>query len=149
VTDSDSDSGTALAREAIRDVIARYNLYGDSGRIDEMLELFVADATLLVDETAYYGAAAIRGLFDITTGPVPERIRHFTATHVIDVDRDRATARCYFQVLTTRGLDHWGRYRDQLVQVDSRWKFSRREVRVDGMTPGGWAAARMQAHDVP
>jgi ketosteroid isomerase-like protein len=138
-----TDSDVALAREAIRDVIARYNLYGDSGRIAEMLELFVDDATLLVDETAYYGIAAIRGLFEMTTGPVPERIRHFTATHVIDVDRDRATARCYFQVLTTQGLDHWGRYRDQLVQVDGHWRFSRREVRVDGMTPDGWAAARL------
>src|SRR4051794_4084214 len=133
--------------EAIRDVIARYNLYGDSGRVDEMLELFVDDATLTVDGTAYVGRPAIRGLFEAAVGPTPQRIRHHTSTHVIDVDGDRAAARCYFQVLTSEGLDHWGRYRDELVRSDGYWAFARREVRVDGMTPGGWAAQR--GHDAP
>src|SRR3954462_12072198 len=63
--------------EAIRDVIARYNLYGDSGRIAEMVELFGDDATLLVDGTSHDGKDAIRGVFDTAAGPAPERIRHF------------------------------------------------------------------------
>jgi uncharacterized protein (TIGR02246 family) len=131
-----------VARDAIRELIARYNRDGDSGRIDEVLELFVDDASLTVDGTAYDGRAAIRGMFETAVGPAPERIRHHTSTLVIDVDGDNATARCYFQVLTSQGLDHWGRYRDQLARVDGRWLFARREVRVDGMTPGGWAARR-------
>jgi len=133
--------------EVIRDVIARYNLYGDAGRIDEMLALFTDDATLTVDGTAYDGPTAIRRLFATAAGPSPERIRHFTATHVIDVDGDLAAARCYFQVLTSEGLDHWGRYRDQLRRVEGSWLIARREVRVDGMTPGGWASRR--GHDAP
>jgi uncharacterized protein (TIGR02246 family) len=133
--------------EAIRDVIARYNLYGDSGRIIEMLELFADDATLTVDGTAYDGKDAIRSLFQTAVGPVPELIRHHTSTLVIDVARDKAVAQCYFQVLTSQGLDHWGRYRDALARVDRRWLFTRREVRVDGMTAGGWAAQR--GHDAP
>jgi uncharacterized protein (TIGR02246 family) len=132
--------------EAIRAVIARYNLYGDSGRFDEMLSLFVEDATVVVDGTSYGGIGQIRALFTTAAGPVPEHVRHHTSTHVIDVDVDRASARCYFQVLTSQGLDHWGRYRDELVKVDGAWRFARREVRVDGMTPGGWAAVR---HDAP
>src|SRR3954453_17935601 len=88
--------------EAIRDVIARYNLYGDSGRIDEMLELFADDATLTVDGTAYDGRSAIRELFETAVGPVPELIRHHTSTLVIDVARDKAVAQCYFQVLTSQ-----------------------------------------------
>jgi ketosteroid isomerase-like protein len=135
--------------EAIRDVVARYNLYGDSGRFDELLELFADDATLVTDRASYDGLAQIRSLFETAVGPAPERIRHFTATHVIDVDGDRATSRCYFQVLTDKGLDHWGRYRDQLTRADGRWLFTRREVRVDGMTPGGWADERMHGHDAP
>ena len=135
--------------EAIRDVLARYNLYGDSGRIDELLELFAEDAVLVTDEATYDGRAEIRGLFESVAGPTPDRIRHFTATHVIDVEGDRATARCYFQVLTSSGLDHWGRYRDQLTRTDGRWQFTRREVRVDGMTPGGWADTRRNGHDAP
>ena len=135
--------------EAIRGVIARYNLYGDSGRLDELLELFVPDATLLTDAGSYAGGAEIRGMFESAVGPAPERIRHFTATHVIDVDGDRATARCYFQVLTSNGLDHWGRYRDELSRTDGQWRFTRREVRVDGMTPGGWADNRRTGHHAP
>ena len=135
--------------EAIRGVIARYNLYGDSGRFDELLGLFADDATLVTDASTYTGHQQIRGLFESVVGPTPEHIRHFTATHVIDVDGDRATARCYFQVLTSKGLDHWGRYRDELVRSDGRWLFTRREVRVDGMNPGGWAEQRRSGHDAP
>ena len=135
--------------EAIRDVLARYNLFGDSGRIDELLELFTDDAVLVTDQATYDGRSQVRGLFEGVVGPTPVRIRHFTATHVIDVDGDRATARCYFQVLTSSGLDHWGRYRDELARIDGRWLFTRREVRVDGMTPGGWADARRKRHDEP
>ena len=132
--------------EAIRDVVARYNLYGDSGRFDELLALFTDDTTLVTDRASYDGVAQIRRMFETVAGPTPERVRHFTATHVIDVDGDEATSRCYFQVLTAAGLDHWGRYRDQLTRVDGRWLFTRREVRVDGMTPGGWADQRMPEH---
>ena len=135
--------------EAIRDVVARYNLYGDSGRIDEMLGLFTDDATMTVDETSYDGRNGIRGLFETAVGPTPQRVRHHTSTLVIDVDGDSATAQCYFQVLTDAGLDHWGRYRDRLVRVDGAWRFARREVRVDGMTPGSWAEQMTHVHDAP
>lgn len=138
--------------EAIRDVVARYNLYGDRGRFDELLELFADDATLVTDEATYVGRAAIRQLFVNSAGAdtLPERVRHFTSTVVIDlIGDDRASVRAYFQVLTTDGLDHWGTYRDVLVRVGTRWLFSRREVRVDGMVPGGWAARRLGGHDAP
>ena len=138
--------------EAIRDVIARYNLCGDRGRFDELLELFADDATLVTDEATYVGKAAIRQLLLKSAGAdlLPERIRHFTSTIVIDLTgRDRASVRAYFQVLTGEGLDHWGTYRDVLVRIGDRWVFSRREVRVDGMVPDGWAARRLRRHDAP
>ncbi|HMC68329.1 MAG TPA: nuclear transport factor 2 family protein, partial [Mycobacteriales bacterium] len=90
-----------------------------------------------------------------------ELIRHFTGTLQIEVPApDHASARCYFQVLTVNGLDHWGRYSDVLRCVDGRWLFTSRAVRVDGATPGGWAHLRGYAtgpahgeqtgrHDVP
>jgi hypothetical protein len=138
--------------EAIRDVVARYNLYGDRGRFDELLDLFVDDATLVTDEATYVGKPAIRQLLVKTAGAesLPERVRHFTSTVVIDLTgRDRASVRAYFQVLTGDGLDHWGTYRDVLLRIGDRWMFSRREVRVDGMVPDGWAARRLRRHDAP
>ena len=134
--------------EAIRDVVARYNLYGDRGRFDELLELFADDATLVTDEATYVGRAAIRQLLTRSAAADvnPQRIRHFTSTVVVDMTGpDRASVRAYFQVLTGEGLDHWGTYRDVLVREGDRWVFSRREVRLDGMVPDGWAARRLAA----
>lgn len=141
-----------VAREAVRDLVARYNGYGDSGRFDDLLALFAPDAVVVVGTDSYEGLDAIRGLFTGAAGPRPERIRHFTSTLRIDIEPPvTATARCYFEVLTADGLDHWGRYRDRFARLDGTWRFTRREVHLDGMTPGGWAASRRggTGHDAP
>jgi hypothetical protein len=44
-------------------------------------------------------------------------------------------------VLTPEGLDHWGRYLDEYAVVDGRWLFTLRREILDGLVPGGWAAA--------
>jgi hypothetical protein len=54
----------------------------------------------------------------------------------------RARARSYFLAVTERGVDHWGRYRDELVRSGDRWRFARRQVRTDGSAPGSWVAGR-------
>src|SRR3954453_19163607 len=134
------------ARESVRDLIAHYNLAGDRGWLDDMLELFTPDATLTIDGTDHVGRDAIRTVFTQAKGPHPELIRHHVATLKIDVaDTDHASSRCYFQVLTMHGLDHWGRYTDRFVRLDGRWRFSHRSVRVAAPTPGGWAALRREA----
>jgi hypothetical protein len=70
-------------------------------------------------------------------------IRHHLTSVRIDVEgRDRASATSYFLAITERGPDHWGRYRDELIQVGDAWLFKRRRVRVDGHAPGSWRAAR-------
>jgi SnoaL-like domain len=134
-------------REAIRDLVARYNAFGDAGRVDELAELFCDDAVLVVYAREIRGAAAIRALFErvaresggeLSVG----HLRHFTATHWIEPTPDgEAFGHCYFQTLTARGLDHWGRYDDRYRRVAGRWRFARREVRVEGQVAGSWAAA--------
>jgi len=141
-------------REQVRDLIAHYNLAGDRGWIDDMLGLFAPDATLTIDGVDHVGRDAIQSVFTQAKGPRPELIRHHVATLKIDVaDADHASSRCYFQVLTGNGLDHWGRYTDRFATVDGEWRFAHRSVRVDGATPGGWAAVRTSEqpgrHDVP
>jgi hypothetical protein len=132
-----------VARERIRDLVAHYNLAGDRGWLDDMMQLFAADATLSIDGKDHVGHDAIRAVFADATGPHPELIRHHVATLQIDVPSpDHATSRCYFQVLTVNGLDHWGRYVDRNTSTGDQWLFAHRSVRVDGATPGGWAALR-------
>ena len=134
-----------VARESIRDLVARYNANGDSGRFDEVISLFAPHAVMEVGGSAYEGREAIRTIFTSTRSSVLEHaerpsLRHFTATLQIDVaGRATATSRCYYQVLMPHGLDHWGRYLDEFGVVDERWCFTRRKVLTDGATPGGWA----------
>jgi hypothetical protein len=66
----------------------------------------------------------------------PAFLRHCTATHQIDlIDETRASGRCYFFVLTAVGLDHWGRYLDEYRVVDGEWRFARRRVLPDQVSP--------------
>jgi uncharacterized protein (TIGR02246 family) len=139
------------AREHIRELVARYNHAGDRGRVDAVVALFVPDGVLAVDGNEHVGAETIRSVLAAAAEPTPRMLRHFTSTLLIDVaSTSAATSECYFQVFTEQGLDHWGRYRDTHAYVDDRWLFARRSVRVDGATPGGWAAGRgYPRHDAP
>ena len=135
-----------IARESIRDLTARYNANGDSGRIGPMLDLFAEDALLEISgEQTCRGRDEIRGFFEsVLRGDGGRKkirvLRHFIATHQIDVlDQGEARGRCYFAVLTEDGLDHWGRYQDRYRYIDGRWRFQERTVTLDGAVEGGWA----------
>jgi hypothetical protein len=142
-----------VARESIRDLVARYNSNGDSARFDDVIELFAPDAAMEVNETLYRGHAEIRTIFtgtrdDLVDRPGPVLLRHHTSTLQIDVhDETAASSRCYFHVLMAHGLDHWGRYLDEFGVVDGRWRFTNRRVVVDGAAPDGWAASRVSDGD--
>jgi hypothetical protein len=130
------------AREEIRDLVARYNANGDTGRFAQVMELFAPDAVMDPGEgRVYTGTDEIIEIFTgardgADYGDQPVYLRHMTATHQIDViDQSNATGRCYYQVLTAVGLDHWGRYIDEYKVVDGRWRFARRRVTVDGSNP--------------
>jgi SnoaL-like domain len=127
------------AREGIRDLTSRYNSNGDSGRFDEVRPLFHDDAEMHVGGRAHVGLEEIMTIFTGTKATLhasdrPKYIRHFTATHKIDlIDEDRANGRLYFCVLTSIGVDHWGVYTDTyLRKADGVWRFARRVVKVDG-----------------
>ena len=139
------------AREGIRDLVARYNANGDSGRFDPMLELFCEDAVLEVPERRLEGRAAIRAFFEaVARGEGARRrvrlMRHHVATHQIDLlGPDEARGRCYYQVLTEDGLDHWGRYVDEYRREAAGWRFRSRVVSVDGRAPGSFSAGAARA----
>ena len=138
-----------LAREAIRDLVVRYNSYGDSGLFDHMLGLFAPDAVVEMGGDVYRGLDEIQEAFSRVPaqtskpGGRPAYLRHCTATHQIDLmDETTATGRSYFFVLTTVGLDHWGRYLDEYRVVNAEWRFSRRRVLTDALSPQSIFAPR-------
>jgi hypothetical protein len=139
-----------VAREQIRETIASYAHFVDSGRFDDVVALFTADGILEVhgNEPAVGHEALLafftgtgRDLADRSTVPL---IRHNTSNISITVTSpSEATARCYFLAVTEHGVDHWGRYRDRLAADGNHWRFAHRHVRTDGTVPGGWAAQRV------
>jgi hypothetical protein len=145
-----------VAREEIRELVARYAHHADAGRFDELVALFADDGLLQIeDREPLRGRDAILTFLASTRhgareSPAPRSIRHHVSSLHIDVSaRDTATGSSYFLVVTQRGPDHWGRYRDRYAVSDGRWVFAARQVRVDGIAPGSWAAARRGAPSPP
>jgi hypothetical protein len=138
-----------VARESIRDLVARYNANGDTGRFEQMLEVFAPDAVMELISTddkvrRFEGLEAIAAIFTGTKslwdtrfsrGEGRRHVRHFVATHQIDVeDQTHARGRSYFVVLMPHGVDHWGRYVDRYEVRDDQWRIVERRVFTDGRT---------------
>ncbi len=152
------DLDELVAREAVRDLIARYTWAGDRGRSAELAALFTDDGVLDVGAHGgrWVGAATIAAELDAVAarvaeaGAAPGPVRHHVSSVVINVEQSAddsppstATASSYFLVITAIGPDHWGRYRDRFIRLPGTsddptgggWRFAERTVRVDGHHP--------------
>lgn len=131
-----------IARERIRDTLARYNWSGDAGRLEDLADTFCADGVLEVRgfEPLRGRSAIITFLGDVTGNVaagarVKPVVRH-NVTNVLftALTREAAHVSSYFTVVTHIGLDHFGRYRDTLVPRGDTWLIKHRKVSTD------WAA---------
>jgi hypothetical protein len=138
-----------VARERIRDTIARYNWSGDALRIDDLTQCFCVDGELEVrGMTAARGRAAIAeflgGVTDQSApsaGDVKRIVRHnVTNIRFTEVTPERASVSAYFTVVTEIGLDHYGRYRDVFVPVGKEWLIRHRFVSTDWRAPNSTMA---------
>jgi SnoaL-like domain len=142
------------AREQIRDTLAQYSHAGDAFRLHELAAAFCEDGVLAIrgfDDVVGRAAIVERlgGRADADDEAVRTARRSSRSSHAApmivrhDVTNirfellapDEAVVASYFTVFTQIGLDHHGRYRDQLVPVGDRWLIARRTVSVD------WRAA--------
>ena len=139
-----------IARERIRELVAGYAHCADGGRFDELVGLFAADGVLQTPEgVEHRGRDALRAFLGGTKQALAGAtraglIRHHVSNLRIEVvDPAAATGAAYFFVVTERGPDHWGRYRDRYVAAsDGAWHFAHRRVRLDGWAPGSWVGER-------
>jgi hypothetical protein len=136
-----------VAREQIRDLVARYAANVDSGRFDEVVSLFAPNATFVLRNRRYEGRDEIRSIFTTAGESLGSHqggnplIRHHITTHQIDVlSPTEARSRCYFVAFVADGVDHWGRYIDEFGLVEGDWRFTSRRDFIDAFVPGGWAA---------
>jgi hypothetical protein len=142
-----------IAREQIRDTLARYNWSGDAGRLDGLAETFCTDGVLEIR-----GLEPLRGRTEIAsflsgvTGSVAASVdvkpvvRHNVANVLFTgLSPDRAQVSSYFTVVTQIGLDHFGRYRDTLVPEGGTWLIKHRMVSTDWAAPNSTMARRPSA----
>jgi hypothetical protein len=153
-----------VARESIRDCIARWNYNGDARHMDQMVLVLAPDVEFQAAESeVLHGREAVLGFLtgvrdggdDASADPRPApndgrylpagtnpSIRHFTSNPRITFESEtRAQVRTYYSVLSSFGLDHWGRYIDEFGVVDGEWLITKRVITTDGVDPEGWAAA--------
>lgn len=152
-----------VARERIRDTLARYNWSGDGLRLDDLAGTFCEGGALEVRGwEPFQGREAIVAFLGGAFGaPRPEHdemrgfaqaadasvvgtkriVRHnLTNVRFLEVSREQALVASYFTVVTEIGLDHYGRYRDTLVPVDDDWLIQHRFVSTDWRAPGSTMA---------
>lgn len=119
-------------REAIRNLIASYGPLADSGDAEGVARLWTEDGVYAVDGfPEARGHAAIAALI---TGPVHQALMargcaHVLGPPVIDLDGDRASARCHSVVLARAG-EAW----EPVRVAANRWELTR--------TPEGWRVTR-------
>ncbi|MGH3642744.1 MAG: nuclear transport factor 2 family protein [Mycobacterium sp.] len=65
---------------------------------------------------------------------------HLSSIYVESRPDGSAKAYSCFQFIGTRGLDHWGTYRDVAVETDDGWRFAHRRVVTEGFAPGSHLA---------
>ena len=132
-----------VARERVRDTLARYNWSGDAGRLDDLADTFCADGVLEIR-----GFEPLRGRSEIlaflggvtsnvaVSADVKPIVRHNVANVLFsELTRDQAQVSCYFTVVTHIGLDHVGRYRDTFVPDGGIWRIRHRKVSTDWAAP--------------
>ncbi len=135
------------AREHVRDTLARYTWSGDAGRVDDLAATFCDDGVLEIrGEPPLRGRAAIVDRLGAVaaTAPAADAVRRIVRHNLANIRFTELSPRCarvssYFTVFTEIGLDHYGRYRDELVPVEgpegTEWLIKHRFVATDWSAP--------------
>ena len=132
-----------LAREAIRDVMAKYNHSGDSLRAEDFAACFTEDGILeSAAEGGFHYASRAEilawqtswrsGPPSVETPRGAKFVRHNLTTSRIELTGpDSAKARTYWVVMTDIGPDHCGVYTDVFRKVGGEWLIAHRKVRTE------------------
>jgi SnoaL-like domain len=132
-----------VAREHIRDTLARYNWSGDAGRLGDLADTFCEDGVLEIrgfeqlrgrpEIVAFLGGITGKVAVSADVKPI---VRHNVANLLFnELTRDHAQVSSYFTVVTHIGLDHLGRYRDTVVPDGDTWRIRHRKVSTDWVAP--------------
>ena len=129
------------ANESIRRVVALYAQLLDSGRLEEWIDLFQEEARFRVYGQIFAGRAVILDEIGGMQPPPDRPVKHVCLVPVIDLQGDdRALAWTDFSAFATNEegrieIATIGRYYDDLVRENDRWRFSSRTIVLAGEAP--------------
>lgn len=122
-------------------LMTSYQYLADTGKVEQLAQLFAPDGVLQIGEEQYMGPDAILRMFRDTVSRfadadfLPAR-HHLSSIHIESRPDGSAKTYACFQFIGTRGLDHWGTYRDVVVPGPDGWRFGHRRVVTEGFAPG-------------
>jgi ketosteroid isomerase-like protein len=127
------------AREAIRDLSARYCDCIWRNDLDGLVSLFTEDGTFVVEglevEAISRGGAQLRKVYEKAIAEMNPRL--FIHSHVVDLlGGNRARGRCYAEVFSAKfGMQRvgLGYYEDEYAKVGDNWKFASRRYFLDAI----------------
>ena len=127
---------------AVQELIADYALRLDSGDLDGYVDNFTEDGVFEGTSGRFEGRDAVRayvGHLMETRGDGPT-LRHVLGIPSIHGDATRCHAQTYVIIPGQKGdapisIPLVGVYTDEIVKVDGRWRFAKRNVRMDLIGP--------------
>lgn len=134
------DNEELRTRLGVAHVMATYQFLADAGKIRQLSELFAPDAVFETDSARFVGPDGVLGFFAQTKDAflaadfLPAR-HHLSSVYVDPRPDGSASTYACFQFVGSRGLDHWGTYRDEIAPGGVGWHFIRRRVTVEGYVP--------------
>jgi len=118
-----------IARGEISDLIVTYCLAFDDQNWEEFAELWTDNASFIVENHAFEGKQTV---LDFLMNCLPEGYvsKHMISQSLIELADDGLSARCRTDVVwIAANFENAivGRYNDEVVKLDGRWKFRKRQ----------------------
>lgn len=119
---------------AIRELAARYNRAFDYGDPEAWTECFTEDGSFYIGSKEL--AAGKQALLEFARKSIPGmKVKHCTTDAIVEVDGDTGTHDAYLILMDCGekiSVSNCGRYLDDVVRQNGKWKFKKRVVRLDG-----------------
>lgn len=129
-------------KDAIRDLVRRYADCVWQCDIAGAVSLFTEDGVM--DTGSGAPIVGRPALLEAYKGMLTGDLQPFVHNHVIELDGDRATGRCYLDLRATRdgvSMMGSGHYEDVYIRTAGGWKFRSRKLNMRFFAPllEGWA----------
>lgn len=120
----------------IRRLLAMYCQLLDDGHFDEWIDLFADDIEFIVMGMHKTGHEELRGFIE-PSQQADARGKHMISEPWVEIaSATAATATTDFAWVSKDGVvGQSGRYHDQIIKQDQRWRFQRREIVFTGDQP--------------